>query len=325
MKKERLFVQTTDYRRVGFFALDAVLVITAIVSRNMGDDAAGRGVALTFGLVGLAFVLAGGAGLYFSSRAHSWPGAIGSIIPLAVPFMLFFGADVESYVRKIRSGFDSRKEGRYPEPAQRELGKAITAGDFEAMRKILAASGAPIENSGRILDLGCAGGRMIRHLADLVSHMEVWGCDIWADAIMWCQENLSPPFWFATTTVVPHLPFEDRSFGLVYCGSLFTHIDDLADAWFLELHRIIRPGGRLVFSINDRHAVSVFSGDADPAAYARYWERTGGREVWDGFTGRISTDPDYQRFRDGDAWMVSMGRDGMSHVMWDADALCRRL
>ena len=138
MKKERLFVQTTDYRRVGFFALDAVLVITAIVSRNMGDDAAGRGVALTFGLVGLAFVLAGGAGLYFSSRAHSWPGAIGSIIPLAVPFMLFFGADVESYVRKIRSGFDSRKEGRYPEPAQRELGKAITAGDFEAMRKILA-------------------------------------------------------------------------------------------------------------------------------------------------------------------------------------------
>ena len=197
--------------------------------------------------------------------------------------------------------------------------------DGEAMRKILAASGAPIENSGRILDLGCAGGRMIRHLADLVSHMEVWGCDIWADAIMWCQENLSPPFWFATTTVVPHLPFEDRSFGLVYCGSLFTHIDDLADAWFLELHRIIRPGGRLVFSINDRHAVSVFSGDADPAAYARYWERTGGREVWDGFTGRISTDPDYQRFRDGDAWMVSMGRDGMSHVMWDADALCRRL
>jgi hypothetical protein len=123
----------------GVFALDAILVITAMVSRDAGSDAAGRGMALTFGLVGLAFVLAGGAGLYFSSRAHSWPGALGSIIPLAVPFMLFFGADVESYVHKIRSGLDSRKEGRYSAPAQRELAKAISTADFEAMRKILAS------------------------------------------------------------------------------------------------------------------------------------------------------------------------------------------
>ncbi len=124
----------------GFFAvMDALLVIMAIVAHDTGSDAAGRGVALTFGLFGLAFVLAGGAGLYFSSRAHSWVGAIGSTMPLAVPFMLFFGADVESYLHKIRSGFDSRKEGRYSEPAQRELAKAIAAGDFAAMRKILAS------------------------------------------------------------------------------------------------------------------------------------------------------------------------------------------
>jgi ankyrin repeat protein len=123
----------------GFFAVDAFLVIAAIVSRNTGDDAAGRGVALTFGLVGLAFVLAGGAGLYFSSRAHSWPGAIGSIIPLAVPLLLLFGADVEAYIHKIKSGLDSRKEGRYSKPSQRELAKALAASDFDAMRKILAS------------------------------------------------------------------------------------------------------------------------------------------------------------------------------------------
>ena len=125
---------------------------------------------------------------------------------------------------------------------------------------------------------------MIRHLADLTPQVQVWGCDIWADAVIWCEENLSPPFWFATTTVVPHLPFADDSFGLVYCGSLFTHMDDLADAWFLELYRIIRPGGRLLFSVNDRHAVKVFDGDGDPTAYPRYWERTGGRQVWESFT-----------------------------------------
>jgi len=39
------------------------------------------------------------------------------------------------------------------------------------------------------------------------------------------------------------LPFEDSSFDLVYCGSVFTHVSDLADAWFLELRRILRKGG----------------------------------------------------------------------------------
>jgi SAM-dependent methyltransferase len=125
--------------------------------------------------------------------------------------------------------------------------------------------------------------------------------------------------------VVPHLPFEDRSFGLVYCGSLFTHIDDLAEAWFLELHRILRPGGRLYFSVNDRHAVDVFDGKASPAAYARYYERTGGRDNWEAFVSACSADPQYQRFRQGGAAMAALGRDGMAHVMWDTRALTRHL
>jgi SAM-dependent methyltransferase len=198
--------------------------------------------------------------------------------------------------------------------------------DSETMRRILGDAGACIQDAGRILDLGCAGGRMIRHLADITGQAQVWGCDIWAEAIGWCQANLAPPFWFATTTVVPHLPFEDRSFGLVYCGSLFTHIDDLAEAWFLELHRILRPGGWLYFSVVDRHAVDVFDGKADPAAYARYHERIGGRDIWDAFVADCSADPDYQRFRQGDAWMAALGRNSsMTSVMWDSEVLAQHL
>ena len=100
------------------FAVDAFLVVVAIVSRDMGDDAAGRGAGLFWGFVGLVFVLAGGAGLYFSGRAHSWPGVIGSIVPLALPLLIFFGTDVEAYIHKIRAGFESRKQGRYADPAQ---------------------------------------------------------------------------------------------------------------------------------------------------------------------------------------------------------------
>jgi len=192
--------------------------------------------------------------------------------------------------------------------------------DCETMRRLLVEAGAPIESAGRILDLGCAGGRMIRWLADLAPETQLWGTDIWSSAILWCQDHLSPPCNFATTTMVPHLPFEDRSFGLVYCGSLFTHIDDLVETWFLELHRILRPGGRLYFSVNDRHAVNIFEGSGEPGSYAWFYERTGGKDSWDEFVGLLKSNEDYLRFRRGDAYMFTMGpvcQHGMRHLLPD--------
>jgi ankyrin repeat protein len=76
--------------------------------------------------------------LYFSARAHSWLGATGSIVPLAVPVLLFFGTDLEAYVHRIKVSFERNKEGRFPEPAQRDLFKAIRASDYPAMQRILA-------------------------------------------------------------------------------------------------------------------------------------------------------------------------------------------
>ena len=197
--------------------------------------------------------------------------------------------------------------------------------DCEAMAKILADSGITLADAGAILDLGCAAGRMIRHMPAMAPESTIWGADIWSSAILWCQDHLCPPSSFAVTTMFPHLPFEDRSFDLVYCGSLFTHIDDLAEAWFAELHRILRSGGCLYFSINDQHAAQVFDGQGDPAAYAGYFERTGGKAEWDSFVAALSRDPGYRRFRRGEAYMFTMGRSMESHVMWDTDVLCKRL
>ena len=197
--------------------------------------------------------------------------------------------------------------------------------DCETMAKILADSGTTLADAGAILDLGCAGGRMIRHIPAMAPDATVWGADIWSSAILWCQDNLCPPCFFTVTTMAPHLPFEDRSFGLVYCGSLFTHIDDLAEAWFAELHRVLRPGGRLYFSVNDQHAVRIFEGEGDPAAYAGYYERSESKANWDSFVAKLSRDPGYQRFRRGEAYMFTMGRSMEAHVMWNTDVLCQRL
>jgi SAM-dependent methyltransferase len=195
--------------------------------------------------------------------------------------------------------------------------------DTTTMRRLLLESAAPIEQLGRILELGVAGGRLIRHLADLTPQQEIWGVDIWASAILWCKEHLSPPFHFATTTVVPHLPFEDRSFGLVFAGSVWTHLDDLADAWALEVHRVLRPGGRLYFSLNDRSAVKVFEGGGIAENRARYVERVR-PENWSYWLKWIEGFPEYQRFARGDTQMVTMERSTQAQVLWDVDYLLKR-
>ena len=131
-------------------------------------------------------------------------------------------------------------------------------GDVDAMLEAVHDSGFELQDGDRILDFGCAAGRMIRHLEPLADRCEIWGADISAEHVLWCKRHLSPPFHFLTSTVDPHLPFEDRSFRLVYAGSVFTHIDDLADAWLLELARILEPGGRLYVTIHDEHTIEQF-------------------------------------------------------------------
>jgi SAM-dependent methyltransferase len=197
--------------------------------------------------------------------------------------------------------------------------------DMQTMRRILRESGFAIEEAAKILEWGVAGGRLIRHLRDLTPKTEIWGVDLWASAIRWCQEQLSPPFHFATTTVMPHLPFADNTFDLIYAGSVFTHLDDLVEAWSLELQRILKPGGRLYFTINDRHAVSIFEGAGAPAERARYIERVQGEHSWRSWINLLHRTPEYTQFLRRNAQMVSIGRPGICHVLWDVDYLKSRL
>jgi SAM-dependent methyltransferase len=197
--------------------------------------------------------------------------------------------------------------------------------DIDTMRRILRESGFPIEQAGKILEWGVAGGRLIRHLHDLTPKTEIWGVDLWASAVRWSQEHLSPPFHFATTTVVPHLPFSDQTFDLIYAGSVFTHLDDLVEAWFLELQRVLKPSGRLYFTTNDRHAVSIFEGAGTPANRARYIERVQGEQCWQDWIDFLHRIPEYAQFLKGDAQMVTMGRPNICHVLWDVDYLKSRI
>jgi SAM-dependent methyltransferase len=128
--------------------------------------------------------------------------------------------------------------------------------DMRFVLDALERAGELPEGFARVLDFGSAAGRMLRFYPAQPGS-ERWGVDIKAKHIAWAQQHLSPPYSFALTTTFPHLPFEDCSFDLVYCLSVFTHMVELADAWFLELRRVVRPGGYVFVTIHDERSVEL--------------------------------------------------------------------
>jgi SAM-dependent methyltransferase len=203
------------------------------------------------------------------------------------------------------------RDAALPEPPQHlrlglgshEHGPRLTAN----MLDIVERSGFSFAGRGRILDFGCGDGRMIRHLSHLVDRWEIWGTDISSEHIYWCSDNLSPPFNFLVNTKTPHLPFKDGSFDFIFCGSLFTHVDDLAKAWLLELHRLLSPGGRAYVTIHDKHTQMLFSRLGAAALPTIAYLAT--QEV----------------YRDAPAsfGMMTVGRDHLSHVFYDVDFFAR--
>lgn len=125
------------------------------------------------------------------------------------------------------------------------------------MRNVLEHDKFRFESGQRVMELGCAAARMTRWLVNESKHSEIWGVDICAEHIMWCQQNLSPPFNFSTNTTEPHLPFADEYFDFIYAGSVFTHISELADAWLLELRRLLKKGGRLYITVHDNNTLYI--------------------------------------------------------------------
>jgi SAM-dependent methyltransferase len=131
----------------------------------------------------------------------------------------------------------------FTEEAYLESGQRDVAAVLDAVEPFLA------EWPRVALDFGCAAARMLRFFP-AEKDSELWGVDINAEHVSWCQRHL-PRLNFATTSTAPHLPFEDAYFDLVYAASVFTHISDLADAWLLELRRVMRKGAIAYVTVHD--------------------------------------------------------------------------
>ncbi|MGN6558092.1 MAG: class I SAM-dependent methyltransferase [Solirubrobacterales bacterium] len=117
----------------------------------------------------------------------------------------------------------------------------------------------------RVLDFGCGAGKLLRHFLPEAERCEFIGCDIDEPSIEWLREHFSPPLNVFTCEEEPGLPLPDEHVDLALAMSVFTHLTDHWAGWLLELHRVLRPGGRFVCTFLGEGMSESIAGEAwDP-------------------------------------------------------------
>nr|WP_316639334.1 ankyrin repeat domain-containing protein [uncultured Roseateles sp.] len=128
-------------------ALEALFVLSLALQRNMGDDAAGRGMATGFAMLLAPIVLGAAALLWWGSRGGPavawWLGFCIVASPLAYTAVNFS----TGMLKKIDRGLWRAQQGRFDDARLTELAQAIDAQDIAAMQPLLAAG--PIDWAAR--------------------------------------------------------------------------------------------------------------------------------------------------------------------------------
>lgn len=135
--------------------------------------------------------------------------------------------------------------------------------DYLSMRKILMNYGLKFSENFPSIEIGCATGRVLRHLLCQEELQDQWGTDINGSHIEWIRRFLPESAKVFQNSILPHLPVCDNKFSLVSAFSVFTHIDEFELGWLAELNRILKPGGVGYLTILGEHTWKKFNPESE--------------------------------------------------------------
>jgi hypothetical protein len=128
---------------------------------------------------------------------------------------------------------------------------------LDCLRRALDAAGK--QDVERLLDLPCGHGRIMRILKLAFPNTELGACDTDEAGVDYCARVFgATPFYSDEDPTRVEI---DRQYDLIWCGSLFTHLD--ADRWpgFLSLlESTLSTNGLLVFTTHGRRDNRVLRG-----------------------------------------------------------------
>jgi len=126
------------------------------------------------------------------------------------------------------------------------------SGLSDALSVVKQAARLRLSAGTRYFELGCASGRVVRHVA-FHTDVPISCCDINKRHTEWVRLFLPERINVFHSSAIPNLPVEDNSVDIATAFSVFTHIDDFEAAWLLELRRILRPGGLAYLTVATDH------------------------------------------------------------------------
>lgn len=148
-----------------------------------------------------------------------------------------------------------------------------------------------------VLDYGTGRATIVSRLR--ARGIAAFGCDVFYGGESWRSDV--PPEYLAEGIIrdMPdgRIPFDDNRFDVVVSNQVFEHVPDLA-AVVEEIHRVLRPGGVLLFLFPDRsiwregHYGLPFQHRFRPGSRLRLWYSAacralgfgyhhGGKQVWE--------------------------------------------
>ena len=146
----------------------------------------------------------------------------------------------------------------------------------------------------RLLDIGCGTGVFLLRVHETYPSAEVWGLDYCRDMIEQGRNRFGTDIaqirWLQGDS--EKLPFPTGSFDVVTCANSFHHYPNQAGA-VSEMHRLLRPGGRLMIldGYRDRlwgrfiydFCVGTVEGEVHHASARRFrdmFAHAGFSEIW---------------------------------------------
>jgi SAM-dependent methyltransferase len=131
----------------------------------------------------------------------------------------------------------------------------------------------------RILDAGCGSGPLSAALLD--KGAVVTGFDVSAAMVDLARRRLGRDADVQVADLAAPLPFADAEFDDVVTSLVLHYLEDWAVP-LAELHRVLKPGGRLFVSVNHPTAYAIGYPESDYFALTRYSEDYvfGDQTVW---------------------------------------------
>jgi SAM-dependent methyltransferase len=125
----------------------------------------------------------------------------------------------------------------------------------------------------RILDAGCGSGPLFAALRDRGAIVS--GFDASAEMLQLARQRLGDGADLHVTDLGSPLPYPDDTFDDVVASLVLHYLEDWGPA-LAELRRILKPGGRLIASVDHPFAINLIHREAE----YNYFDTTNWTEEW---------------------------------------------